>query len=124
MNELFNLIRQHYEKNEAGTSLVSKVTTILDSLPEGSVDSSQLAGLDQFHVMGLAATEQLAQIAGIERGATILDAGSGLGGPSRYLASIYGCRVIGVDLTPSFVAVAQLLAATNRFEHPGQLPDR
>jgi sarcosine/dimethylglycine N-methyltransferase len=66
--------------------------------------------LDQFHVMGLAATEQLAQIAGIERGATILDAGSGLGGPSRYLASTYGCRVIGVDLTPSFVAVAQLLA--------------
>jgi len=110
MNELFNLIRQHYEKNEAGTSLVSKVTTILDSLPEGSVDSSQLAGLDQFHVMGLAATEQLAQIAGIERGATILDAGSGLGGPSRYLASTYGCRVIGVDLTPSFVAVAQLLS--------------
>jgi sarcosine/dimethylglycine N-methyltransferase len=110
MNELFKLIRQHYEKNEAGTSLVSKVTTILDSLPDGSVDSSQLAGLDQFHVMGLEATEQLAQIAGIERGATILDAGSGLGGPSRYLASTYGCRVIGADLSPSFVAVAQLLA--------------
>jgi ubiquinone/menaquinone biosynthesis C-methylase UbiE len=104
------LIRQHYEKNEAGTSLVSKVTTILDSLPDGSVDSSQLAGLDQFHVMGLEATEQLAQIAGIERGETILDAGSGLGGPSRYLASTYGCRVIGADLSPSFVAVAQLLA--------------
>jgi sarcosine/dimethylglycine N-methyltransferase len=60
--------------------------------------------------MGLAATEQLAQIAGIERGAAILDAGSGLGGPSRYLASTYGCRVIGADLSPSFVAVAQLLA--------------
>ena len=110
MNELLNLIRQHYEKNEADASLVSKVTTILDSLPDGSVDFSQLAGLDQFHVMGLAATEQLAQIAGIERGATILDAGSGLGGPSRYLASTYGCRVIGADLSPSFVAVAQLLA--------------
>jgi len=86
MSELFNLIRQHYEKNEAVTSLVSKVTTILDSVPEGSVDSSRLAGLDQFHVMGREATEELAQIAGIERGATILDAGSGLGGPLRYLA--------------------------------------
>jgi hypothetical protein len=74
MNELPKLIRQHYENHEAGTSLVSKVTTILDSLPDGSVDSLQLAGLDQFHVMGLEATEQLAQIAGIERGATILDA--------------------------------------------------
>jgi len=95
MNELPKLIRQHHEKSEAGASLLSKVTKILDSLPDGSVDSSQLAGLDQFHVMGLAATEQLAQIAGIERGAAILDAGSGLGGPSRYLASTYGCRVIG-----------------------------
>jgi sarcosine/dimethylglycine N-methyltransferase len=110
MNELSKPITQHYEKNEAGTSLVSKVTTILDSLPDGSVDASRLAALDQFHVMGLEATQQLAQIAGIERGATILDAGSGLGGPSRYLASTYGCRVIGVDLSPSFVAVAQLLA--------------
>jgi sarcosine/dimethylglycine N-methyltransferase len=110
MNELLSLIRQHYEKNEADASLVSKVTAILDSLPAESVDSSQLAGLDQFHVMGLAATEQLAQMAGIERGATILDAGSGLGGPSRYLAGSYGCRVIGADLSPSFVAVAQLLA--------------
>ena len=59
--------------------MLSKVTKILDSLPDGAVDSSQLAGLDQFHVMGLAATEQLAQIASIERG-----------GPSRYLASTYG----------------------------------
>ena len=50
-----------------------------------------------FTSLGLEATEQLAQIAGIERGATILDAGSGLGGPSRYLASTYGCRVIGAD---------------------------
>jgi cyclopropane fatty-acyl-phospholipid synthase-like methyltransferase len=57
--------------------------------------------------MGFAATERLAQIAGIEHGATILDAGSG---PSRYLASTYGCRDIGVDLSPSFVAIAQLPA--------------
>jgi ubiquinone/menaquinone biosynthesis C-methylase UbiE len=110
MNELFKLTRQHYEKNETEVSLLSKVTKILESLPDGSVDSSQLAGLDQFHVMGLAATEQLAQMAAIERGSTILDAGSGLGGPSRYLAGTYGCRVIGVDLSPSFVAIAQLLA--------------
>jgi sarcosine/dimethylglycine N-methyltransferase len=86
MNELFKLTRQHYEKNETEASLLSKVTKILESLPDGSVDSSALAGLDQFHVMGLAATEELAQMAAIERGSAILDAGSGLGGPSRYLA--------------------------------------
>jgi sarcosine/dimethylglycine N-methyltransferase len=92
MNNLSQLIRQHYEKNEADASLVSKVSKILDSLPDQSVDSLRLAGLDQFHTMGLAATEQLAQIAGIQRGAAILDAGSGLGGPSRYLASTYAQR--------------------------------
>jgi sarcosine/dimethylglycine N-methyltransferase len=110
MNELTKLTTQHYEKNEAGGSLVSKVSQILDSLADGPLNSSQLAGLDQFHAMGLGATEQLAQIAGIERGAMILDAGSGLGGPSRYLASTYGCHVVGADLSPSFVAVAQLIA--------------
>jgi hypothetical protein len=78
MSELFSLVRQHYEKNEADASLVSKVTRILDSLPQGSAGSSQLAGLDQFHVMGLKATEQLAQSAGIESGAAVLDAGSEL----------------------------------------------
>jgi hypothetical protein len=72
MSELLNSIRQHYEKNEADASLVSKVTRILDSLPEGSVDASQLAALDQFHVMGLEATKQLAQMAGIESGAVVL----------------------------------------------------
>jgi sarcosine/dimethylglycine N-methyltransferase len=116
MSNLSQLIRQHYEKNEADASLVSKVSKILDSLPDGSVDSVRLAGLDQFHVRGLAATEQLAQIAGIQRGAAILDAGSGLGGPSRYLAGTYGCRVSGVDLSPSYVAVAQLLAQRTRLD--------
>ena len=48
MNELSQLTRQHYEKNETGNSLLSKVTTILDSLPDKPLESSQLAGLDQF----------------------------------------------------------------------------
>ena len=42
MNGLSQLTRQQYDKNEAGTSLVSKVATILDSLPAGRVDASQL----------------------------------------------------------------------------------
>jgi hypothetical protein len=48
MNELSQLTRQHYEKNETGNSLLSKVSTILDSLPDKPLESSQLAGLDQF----------------------------------------------------------------------------
>ena len=101
-------IRQHYE--EAADTLVSKVTRALASLGPGPVTAAQLASLDQFHVGGLAATAELAALAAIPRGSRILDAGSGLGGPSRFLADAYGCSVVGLDLAPSFVAIATLLA--------------
>ena len=39
----------------------------------------------------------------------VLDIGSGIGGPSRYLAARFGCRVSGMDLTPEFVATAEAL---------------
>jgi len=45
------------------------------------------------------------------RGSYILDIGSGLGGPSRYLAANYGCRVIGIDITEEYCRVASILAA-------------
>ena len=40
----------------------------------------------------------------------MLDVGSGLGGPARYLSSVCGCQVSGVDLTAEFVETATELA--------------
>ncbi len=40
----------------------------------------------------------------------MIDIGSGIGGPARYLAATYGSRVSGVDLTEEFVATAADLA--------------
>jgi ubiquinone/menaquinone biosynthesis C-methylase UbiE len=40
----------------------------------------------------------------------ILDIGCGLGGASRVLASIYGCRVSGIDLTAEYCRTAMALA--------------
>ena len=37
----------------------------------------------------------------------ILDVGSGIGGPARYLADRFGCRVTGIDLTTEFCEVAR-----------------
>ena len=88
---------------------MAKVTQLLRTLPDGPLTPAQLAGLDQFHVRGIAATARLAELAGIARPLNILDAGSGFGGPARYLAATFGCTVSGVDLTPSFVAVSRLL---------------
>ena len=47
----------------------------------------------------------------------VLDVGCGIGGPARYLASTYGCRVTGVDLTEEFVAVAKMLTERCRLDH-------
>ena len=40
----------------------------------------------------------------------VLDVGSGIGGPSRYLASRFGCHVTGLDLVEEYCQVADSLA--------------
>jgi len=42
--------------------------------------------------------------------ATVLDLGCGLGGPGRFVADRFGCRIVGVDLLPLRVELAQALA--------------
>ena len=62
----------------------------------GPITAAALARLDQFHFGGLAATAALAQATADRRtiGPTmrVLDAGSGLGGPARYLAETFEPR--------------------------------
>ena len=68
-----------------------------------------LAPYDQFHGRGLEATEELAGQLQVAEGDHLLDVGSGIGGPARYLARRFGCRVTGIDLTAEFCAVARHL---------------
>src|SRR5262249_3130103 len=58
---------------------------------------------------GLAATAELAKLTGISADMSILDIGSGVGGPARFLAATCGCRVTGVDLSEPFVDAARYL---------------
>ena len=71
-----------------------------------SLTHEDLAPADEFHSNGRAATLALAELAQIPRGSRVLDVGSGLGGPARFLAAVHGCDVTGIDLTPEFCAVA------------------
>lgn len=104
-------IRRHYQAAIGDSdALLAKIGRMIDGLGEGAVTAERLSGLDQFHFGGLAATATLAKRAGVAPGMRVLDAGSGLGGPSRYLAETYGCDVTGVDLAPVYVAIADLLA--------------
>ena len=84
---------------------------ILGALAEAGKDVTRLTiddlGLvDEFHSRRRRATEELARMLAPSALDHVVDVGSGLGGPSRYLAATYGCRVSGVDLTPEFVATA------------------
>jgi sarcosine/dimethylglycine N-methyltransferase len=103
-------VRDHYQagiKDE--TELLTRLNRIIDEI-EPPLTAEKFAAFDQFHVGGLAATVELGKRAEITRDMRVLDAGSGLGGPSRFLAETIGCHITGVDLSPAYVAVATLLA--------------
>jgi ubiquinone/menaquinone biosynthesis C-methylase UbiE len=69
----------------------------------------QLAPFDHFHGRGLEATQQAADLVSASPADHILDVGSGIGGPARYFATRFGCRVTGIDLTAEFCEIARAL---------------
>jgi SAM-dependent methyltransferase len=73
------------------------------------LDPDDLAPVDEFHHAGRAATTAFAPRLNLQPAMHLLDVGSGIGGPARYFARHYGCRVTGIDLTEEFVAVARAL---------------
>lgn len=99
---------QHYGRSDIRQKI--KAALAAAGLSEGVLSSAELAPLDQFHTRGMAATAELAAALAPAAGTRVLDIGSGLGGPSRHLASRYGCQVKGVDISPAFVEAATWLA--------------
>jgi SAM-dependent methyltransferase len=117
MTDTLDGVRDHYR----ATGLVERLKMALAAFgPEDRrLTSEQLSALDQFHTRGLAATAELATLAGITADMSVLDVGSGVGGPARFLAEAYGCRVTGVDLSEAFVDAARYL--TERTGQTGQV---
>jgi SAM-dependent methyltransferase len=72
---------------------------------ERLVESMDL-GLETLHPGGQDVTKQLAEMAGIGEGSEVLDVASGTGEGACYLASTFGCRVQGVDISEQMVARA------------------
>lgn len=101
-------ITAHYDRHGLRDRIDAALAA--SGLTDKRLTPSDLAPLDQFHSRGLAATVELASSLAITAETEVLDIGSGLGGPSRYLVATFGCRVQGVDLSPSFVEVATDLA--------------
>ena len=87
------------------------VTTALSSsgIDLDTVTVHDLAPIDQFHTGQRASTDFLAQRLGVGADTVVLDAGCGIGGPARFLATVHGCRVIGVDLAEELIVAARRL---------------
>ncbi|CDX62749.1 Methyltransferase type 11 [Mesorhizobium plurifarium] len=109
MTDELDRVRDHYR----ATGLTDRLKTALAVFgpQEQRLKPGQLATLDQFHTRGLAATAELANLAVITAGMSVLDVGSGVGGPARFLAETYGCQVTGLDLSEPFVEAARYLTA-------------
>jgi sarcosine/dimethylglycine N-methyltransferase len=68
-----------------------------------------LFDFDQDHYGGLAAVAALARKAGVASTTRVLDVCAGLGGPARFLAHRFGCRVVAVELNSGRAAGAARL---------------
>ena len=117
MTDVLDGVRDHYR----ATGLTLRLKAALAALgPEDRpLTPEQLAALDHFHTRGLAATAELARLVGMSAEMSVLDVGSGIGGPARFLAATLGCRVTGVDLSEPFVEAARYL--TERTGQSGQV---
>jgi len=102
-----NPVETHYTRHDLGDVILAALKQVGKDIDHLTPDD--LAPVDEFHGGQRPATIRLAEPVGFTGAERVLDVGSGLGGPSRYLAWHYGCRVSGVDLTAEFVRVASML---------------
>ena len=82
-----------------------------DGIDLRSVAAADLHSMDMNHMGGLRATNALGDMVNVQQGQSVLDIGSGVGGPARRIASRYGASVWGVELSESLHQTAIQLTA-------------
>lgn len=94
-------------------SLLEAIEAVLPALGKTTEDVTieDLAPVDEFHIGGRLATDNLFNQLNFSEHDYILDVGCGLGGAARYLASRYKNRVVGIDLTPEYIETGKVLCS-------------
>lgn len=101
-------VKRHYESDNLAGRLLAELENA--GLELGPLNWHELAPFDHFHVGGLPASKTMAHGLQLKSGDSVLDVGAGVGGPARYIAATYGCRVVGIDLSQAFVEAATMLS--------------
>ncbi|MFP6704939.1 MAG: class I SAM-dependent methyltransferase [Alphaproteobacteria bacterium] len=107
MSKPDNGIVEHYTKS----GLFERIIEALGKLGKtaGTIEPKDLKLVDEFHIGGIEATEDLLAQLEIRKSTQVLDIGSGIGGMTRHIVAHYGANVTGLDLTPEFVNTARRL---------------
>ena len=102
-------IAEHWGGRDVFAVIVSGLERSSKSLD--SLTAEDLAPVDHFHARGFPATVELGDRLPARAGDHLLDIGCGLGGPARYFAQRFDCKVTGIDITEPFVEAATKLTA-------------
>lgn len=108
MTDLADIVATHYDTG----AMLDRIRAGLKAAgadPERP-SPDDLKPVDEFHTGGIEATEALLGPLGVTAGTRVLDIGSGIGGTARFIATRYGARVTGIDLTEAFVETARRLS--------------
>ena len=106
-------VQDHYSGEDTGSGMAARILAALRSVngSDAAVTPEALAPLDHFNARGVAATQELVALLEPQAGETILDIGSGIGGPARWIVARHRCTVTGVDITAAFCDAARELNA-------------
>jgi len=102
-----SLVEEHYARQGIAARVLAALRAVHG--PDVPITPDTLAPIDHFHRRGVVETEELAAALQPRASDHLLDIGCGIGGPARWIAAKYGCRVTGVDLTQEFCEAAREL---------------
>ncbi|GLQ56996.1 class I SAM-dependent methyltransferase [Devosia nitrariae] len=98
-------VTQHYGSTGIAERVLAAVAA--SGADPGQLRPEMLFPYDQLHARELKATEEHVAWLAPRPDEHVLDVGSGVGGPARFVAAKTSARVTGIDLTPDFVAAAR-----------------
>ncbi len=101
-------VSQHYTHGSLLNSIEAAIPKLGKTIDSISVED--LGPVDEFHIGGRVATDNLLGQLNFTEKDHILDVGCGLGGASRYIANKYNNQVSGIDLTQEYIDTGTALS--------------
>lgn len=88
-----------------------------EMLTSESIDPIALSEIDSMHYMGNSAVEDAVVAMNLDASSSVLDVGSGFGGPARVLSATSGCTATALELQPDIHEMADYLTKKCNLDH-------